>query len=537
MLYEIICDKFKKKRVEFHAGLNTVLGDNFGSNSIGKSTFLMIIDFVFGGKDYVMASSDIQKNVGSHIIKFCFVFDKTNYYFSRSTDDLEIVNKCDESYNVKSETTLDNYCNFLKNNYKISLHDISFRNIVGRFSRIYGKDNLDEKRPLNIVPNEKAGDPTNALLMLFDLYSAIAELDYLLKGKESELNAYKNAQKYNYLSSIGKRQYKLNIKELDSLNTEKEQIPKELDRNLLDLDSVKTDELLKLKHDLSIAKRHRSRIYSQLEMINLNIDETINLKAEKFDDLLAFFPNAAIRDLSEIEEFHIEIRQVLKSELKKKQYELNKLLSIAQSQVDDLEKRIKEIVQCPNFSKVILIKYSNLQKRIELLENENNSFEKLESLKQSKSDAKQRRDKMKLEQLQQLQTIINAKMLEINDFIYSGKKKPPIITFDDNQYTFQTIDDTGTGTSYKSMVVYDLSILELTQLPILIHDSVVLKQISDVAIERIFSIYKSSGKQIFISFDKISAYSLKSKKILKQTKVLELSVGGEELFGRSWNDR
>lgn len=537
MLDEIICDKFKQKLVEFHAGLNTVLGDDFGSNSVGKSTFLMIIDFVFGGKDYVMASSDIQKNVGSHVIKFCFVFDGKKYFFSRSTDDLEIVCKCDESYNILSDMTLDNYCSFLKNNYKISLHDISFRNIVGRFSRIYGKDNLDEKRPLNIVPNEKAGEPTNALLMLFDLYSSIAELDYLLKEKESELNAYKNAQRFNYLSSIGKRQYKSNVKVLDSLNTEKEQIPKDLDRNLLDLDSVKTDELLKLKHNLSITKRYRSRLNSQLEMINLNIDETVNLKIEKFDDLLFFFPNAAVRNLSEIEVFHKEIRQVLKSELNQKKFELSKLISIAQSQIDDLEKCIKEIIQCPNLSKVILIKYSNLQKKIELLENENNSFEKLNSLKQSKNDARQRRDIIKLEQLQQLQTAINAMMLKINDYIYSGKKKPPIITFDDNQYTFQTIDDTGTGTSYKSMVVYDLSILELTQLPILIHDSVVLKQISDVAIERIFSKYRNSGKQIFISFDKISAYSLDSQKILKETKILELSVDGKELFGRSWNDR
>lgn len=53
MLKEIICDKFKQKRVEFHRGLNVVLGDDQGSNSIGKSTFLMIIDFVYGGKDYI----------------------------------------------------------------------------------------------------------------------------------------------------------------------------------------------------------------------------------------------------------------------------------------------------------------------------------------------------------------------------------------------------------------------------------------------------------------------------------------------------
>ena len=54
MLVEIMCDEFKdhgtpRGRIQLHAGLNTVMGSSSGSNSIGKSTFLMIIDFVFGG--------------------------------------------------------------------------------------------------------------------------------------------------------------------------------------------------------------------------------------------------------------------------------------------------------------------------------------------------------------------------------------------------------------------------------------------------------------------------------------------------------
>ena len=36
MLYEIVCDKFKTKKVLFNSGLNTVLGTNEGDNSIGK---------------------------------------------------------------------------------------------------------------------------------------------------------------------------------------------------------------------------------------------------------------------------------------------------------------------------------------------------------------------------------------------------------------------------------------------------------------------------------------------------------------------
>ena len=41
-----------RKPIIFHEGLNTVLGGQSADNSIGKSTFLLIIDYVFGGDTY-----------------------------------------------------------------------------------------------------------------------------------------------------------------------------------------------------------------------------------------------------------------------------------------------------------------------------------------------------------------------------------------------------------------------------------------------------------------------------------------------------
>ena len=81
MLREIRCDNFRtynnaeRDPIIFHPGLNVVLGSNDGKNSIGKSTFLMIIDFAFGGKDYVQKCTDVQEMVKGHTIEFCFEFD------------------------------------------------------------------------------------------------------------------------------------------------------------------------------------------------------------------------------------------------------------------------------------------------------------------------------------------------------------------------------------------------------------------------------------------------------------------------------
>lgn len=65
MLCEIYCEEFCKKHILFNEGLSVVLGTNTGDNSIGKSTFLLIVDYTFGESTYSKAS-DIINNVGAH---------------------------------------------------------------------------------------------------------------------------------------------------------------------------------------------------------------------------------------------------------------------------------------------------------------------------------------------------------------------------------------------------------------------------------------------------------------------------------------
>ena len=100
-----------------------------------------------------------------------------------------------------------------------------------------------------------------------------------------------------------------------------------------------------------------------------------------------------------------------------------------------------------------------------------------------------------------------------------------------------TPDDTGTGIAYKGLIVYDLAVLRLTALPILVHDSLLLKQIADNAIEKILELYCSSGKQIIIALDKQSSYGIHTEQILESHAVLKLAPNGQELFGRFWGKK
>lgn len=74
MLKRIRCDKFREKEIIFHPGLNAVMGDEIASNSIGKSTLLMIIDFVFGGSEYIKTNSDAIEQLGPHEFLFATVY-------------------------------------------------------------------------------------------------------------------------------------------------------------------------------------------------------------------------------------------------------------------------------------------------------------------------------------------------------------------------------------------------------------------------------------------------------------------------------
>lgn len=535
MLIEIICDKFKEKKITFHRGLNVILGDELGSNSIGKSTFLMIIDYVFGGKDYVLKSTDIQRNVGTHIIKFAFMFDDTKFCYSRNTDDTEYINVCNEQYEIIKKITLDEYTAVLKRKYGFGEKDISFRDVVGRYIRVYGKENLNEKHPLDVVRNEKTVQAVNALLKLCEMYEDIRELEELAKRKNDELKTFKNAQKYNIISKIGARQRKDNDKKLVEYEKEKETITDELSNSILEINSEKTALILELKRELSNYNKKIRSQKAKLIPLQENIMGSRVIGESDWKTLKRFFPEMDLKQLEEIQNFHKEINIVLKEEIKEEILSVQNVIQLLQENKALVEAKIKEISETSNLSQVILFKFAELQKKIETLSNQNKYYDNLRVLEQEKKDADGRKKEMRMQQLLLLQNKINIKMQQLNDEIYQSTKIPPTIIFEDNQYKFETVDDTGTGTCYRGMVLYDLSILQDTCLPILVHDSVLLKQIEDVAVEKILEMYKASDKQIFIALDKASSYSEQSQKILWEKKVLLLEPNGRELFGKSWS--
>lgn len=533
MLHEIYCNEFYQKQIIFNPGLSVVLGTNAGDNSIGKSTFLLIVDFAFGGSTYA-DTTDIINNVGSHDIFFSFIFNDETFRFCRNNIQKHIVWKCNDDYEKEVAITLEDYCKWLGSKYEMALPELSFRDAVGRYIRVYGKNNCDEHHPLHYIATEKAEKACLALLKLFNAYSPLKEVEAAARCSEAELAAYKKAQALHFIAKINKRVFEKNQKAIDRIAAQIQELSSGLERGLLDVDAAASEEAVYLKQLLSKARRARSKIRSRYNTLDENDNYIFSSTTDAFADLQQFFPDAAIAHLHEIEGFHQTISSVFKAELRAERSKLEKELAEFDEIIREYETQLQELIQNPNLSKIILTQHADLLREKDRMQKENDAYTKLQQLKAVHDAETERLNKIKQEQFASLSYRLNDEMSRLNDAIYEGSYNAPVLDFTEDSYLFFTPDDTGTGIAYKGLVVYDLAVLGLTKLPILVHDSVVLKQISDDAIERIIELYSSCGKQVIIALDKQDSYSEKTSRLLSDAAVLRLTSNGQELFGRSW---
>lgn len=328
--------------------------------------------------------------------------------------------------------------------------------------------------------------------------------------------------------------YNKNTKEILNIEAQIEDISSGLEHGLLDVDATASEQAIYVKKLLSRARRARSKVKAQSDLIDENGTYTFSATTDNFADLQHFFPNAVITHLENIEGFHRTIAAVFKDELRMERRNLEKELAEYDRIISEYEAQLQELIQTPSLSKAVLTRHAELLREKDRMEKENEAYEKLQQLKKARDDDAERLKAIKERQLTLVSQRLNEEMRRLNDVIYKGSYNAPILNFSDTDYKFFTPDDTGTGIAYKGLVVYDLAVLNLTKLPILVHDSVVLKQISDDAIEKIIELYSTCGKQVIIALDKQDSYSEKTSALLSDAAVLKLAKGGQELFGRSW---
>lgn len=539
MLKEIQCDKFAPDHrvIRFNSGLNTVLGSAGGSNAIGKSTFLWIIDYVFGGESYYSLNDDIKKEIGSHIIYFTFEFDKQPYYFYRSTDDPKNVYRIDEEGHFITKLSLEDFRKFLFQEYKVGLPSLTFSEITERFFRIYGRENTLEKYPLLVKPREQDEKAVDFLLKLFGHYRILASI----RGMEEELGIKSSQLKSRQRQKVDIEKIESNQKTIESLRNRLQKLMKnseEAQLAMFGFDTQTFERITAIQKELNSFVRKRNRLQSQLNAIKSNIADNKVDTASEFDSLVRFFPNTNIKAFEEIEYFHKRIREILSEEMDEEIERLQPLIGEYDKEITRLNRKIEESGLAKEMSERVLSQCVNVSKSIDKLEEETAELIHQKELQEARAEAEQILEQLfqqQTEKLDEMQDEINLRMEIINGVVTERQETAPLLYITpQKEIVFETPSNTSEGTAYKSLVVYDLSILELRPIPALIHDSNILKRIEDVHLERILERYQTSKRQVFIAFDKADSTTTNAHKILDETAILRLS-DGNELFGRSWS--
>ena len=551
MLLEVQCEKFAekidgklvpRKKIVFHEGLNTILGDKKAQNSIGKSTFLLVIDFCFGGDDYCDPNiCNVTSFVDHHKIYFAFKFGDTIEYYCRDTVNKNVVLICDKDYiETGKEMSISEFQAHLFMAYDIKTAENNFRSIVGRYARIYGRRNYDEQAPLKYASENMAG-AVKALEQLYGVYQLIKAYEEVYEEKKKRKSVRKLGIELGEIAAVATsaKKVKENEKEIERLQVELEEITAKQDQELSIQNTYNLNQAAKIKGQITALKRRRTRLLSQLNAVKVNLDGGMMPTSDDIVELQEYFPGVDLVRLETIENFHKKIQYILATEMGNEIEKLELLIDATTDEMNMLEEQQRKLGVPVHVSKKFLERVVELENKIHSLRAQNKGFEDKKQLEEDYKNARVQLDIARENQLSKVESIINQEMVRLNDFIYDEQRYAPEIHFTNKKsgnpfYNFGCKWNTGTGENYKNLIIFDLSILHTTELPILIHDSLIFKNIGDLPIEKIMRLYMQSKKQIFISFDKQEAFDDFTLKTVRDTSVIELHDDGGELFGWSW---
>ncbi len=543
MLKEMRSPAFRKDGNErppivFHKGLNVVLGMANGKNSIGKSSAMQAIDFVFGGSTYV--KGDGVKHVGHHTVFFTFEFEGKEYHFARNTGEPDIIQVCADGYALTGETKgKSEFVEWLKEKYGIDYPGLSFRSTLSSFFRIHGKSNVSaQETPLHGVRGDSMQKSLDRLVKLFDRYKDIEAFNTKLKEQDDKLSAYRSAQKYQFVSDLvgGDKQYEANAAKIRSLQ-------EELDNLTSEQVEVHSEEDIEKQQKKAELRGRRLKIETQIEakqrrlkLLEMSLEYGLYPSQADLESLQEFFPDVNIRKLYEVENYHQKLARILDGQFESERQAVLVEIEDLEEQRKEVNEQIKALGFVGNISKEFLDRHSELKGTIDVLKTQNESYLMLRDLKEAKKLANDQLKNAIRQILTDIEQTINAKMAEYNNTLYAEHHNPPKLTIKEyNSFTFETKGDDGTAAAYKGMIIFDLAVLNTTGLPAIAHDSLLYGDLSFELVEGIMKLYTQNEKQVFISFDKQGAHTPETQRILEDHKVIRLSDGTGKLYGQSWD--
>lgn len=529
MLKSITCEQLVKSPITFAAGFNAVVGADDAHNSIGKSSILMLIDFVFGGTDFPSKCDDVIRNVGDFKIGIEFEFEKP-YSFVRDTANI------DQVYRVEHQDyiTGKEYNAFLKSKYFPINEAISFRECVSGFFRIYQKNNYNDKRPLDIVNKESWDAIRKRTLKIFGKYGVIERLekDKVIATKlKNDINGTFNS---GAIKKVTKVQVKKNETELVGVSAEIEAIKTSLKINVTDIKSIINERNLSLKTEKDRLIDLQHELNTKLIRIDSHLSGNIVRNSKSFNSVAEFFPEIDKEKLQNVEKFHSGITKILKSQLQGEKALIIERIELSKVDLKKIDDELLKIVNSKEESVYLLERLMELDRCEHNLKLQNEFWNKSDDAKTNLNDLKGDINDALVDSVNEMELLINNGMNTFIERIYVDNPIIPKISFIKTDYIFDHGDDRGTGKGFANMICFDLTFLANTILPCLIHDSLLFKNMDVPAVEKLISIYSKSQKQIFIAIDEKYKYSKDTQDKINAAKFLELNEN-KVAFKIKWN--
>ena len=292
------------------------------------------------------------------------------------------------------------------------------------------------------------------------------------------------------------------------------------DIKLTDEEAERADDVLAIKSRITLLRRNRSKLVSQQNTVKINYDGT-GVSSEDLEELTEYFPGVDIKKIAVVEEFHQRMHGILKEEIEAEVIRLQTLIEALDDEIEELQKLQRELGVPVTISQRFLEKHTELTRKIAVLKAQNKARESSLALVADVKTAKSALEEVESEILKIIADKINEQMLRYNDRVYPDKYAPVITIENNSKYSFVTPEDGGMGTGYKSTIVFDLSILKLTALPVIIHDSLMFNHIGYEPLEKIMNLYTESNKQIFAAYDKQDAPTKGIQEILDKSTVIQ----------------
>ncbi|MGC3689516.1 DUF2326 domain-containing protein [Pseudomonas aeruginosa] len=538
MLKQIKCNLFNHKQIDFHDGLNIILGDDEAKNSIGKSSALLVIDFAMGGTSLLVDDAGVIKALGDHSYDITFEFKGEPLFVRRSTERPDIVDVCDSNYIKHDEMSLEAYREHLKRLYGLSGLESTFRSIVSPFARIWNKGESDPDHPLAGASKEKLSAGIFRLLDLFERTSDVSVERAALQILKDKKDLMKRSMTAEIIPRITTTQYRSNQK----LIKDNAQAISDLKDNFAGaitayeaLFDEKLREIQQSKNELikqrSLTSARREKLQRDISGLSPRLTANIALVAE-------FFPEADLERLQQVEQFHKKIGKLVSRELKNELEALLTQESEINESITDLDQKIKLALNLQGTPTDLFAKVFELKEVTDKAREENKFFEQKTSIDESEAASKARLDAIYDQIFLSIESSINSELEEFNKIVYGPERNPSQLRIKNaNSYSFTSPLDTGTGKSYAGLVGFDIAVLSLTNLPFIIHDSMIYKNIEISATENIIRILSAfKKKQIFLAFDEAKKFNTETQKTLQSNKVLQLNRN-QLLYIKDWRTK